>query len=90
MNTLEIELHEATISNSVVTVAYTLYDGQSQADVNKHQINKKELVKFILENELNIYCSDVILGEYNQMYAETYLDENLNDVVLAYLTANLS
>lgn len=82
---LEIEVHEARISNSIVELSYTIYEGETTADVPKHQIKKSTLISFINEEGLNQYCSDVILGQYNEFSAEVYLEENLSEVVKSYL-----
>lgn len=90
MNLLEITLHEATISHSRIDLSYTISDMDSITDVSKQQIGKSEVIKFICEKELNVYCSDVVLGEYAEMDGEKYLVENLNEVVVDYLMDNLS
>lgn len=88
MKTIEIEIHEAKITGNVVSVDYTIYDMESQSDVNQ-QISKDKLVNYIIEKELNVYCSDIILGEYTAFATNDYLVENLNEVVNQYLMENL-
>lgn len=90
MNLLEITLHEATINHSRVDVSYTISDTESVTDVSKQQISKTELIKFIVEKDLNVYCSDAVLGDYSEMDADKYLVDNLNEVVVYYLMENLS
>lgn len=86
--TTEIEIYEAHINNSIVNIAYNIYDGNTQSDINQ-QISVKSLKQYINDNELNIVCTDVILGDFIPLCIDTYLVENLNDVVLGYLMDNL-
>lgn len=76
----EIEIHEAAIDNSIVNIAYS----DAQVDVTM-QIKKSTLINFIQEEGLNEYCSDVILGEYNHLCAETYLTDNLFEVCKLFI-----
>jgi hypothetical protein len=94
----EIELHEISTTALVVTACYTITDGDTTADVVKHQISRAALVEYVEANELNT----VGFTNYKMVNLECdgedeyktdpdeYLTENLSAVVLSYLTANLS
>lgn len=82
MQTLTI--HSATILNGIIHVDYTI------DDIDVHQkMYVKTLVEFVIEKELNVYCSDAILGEYTAFATNDYLVENLSEVVNEYLMENL-
>lgn len=83
MQLIEIELHEATIIDGIVHIAYTIGD----TDV-RSMVFAGTMVEYVVENELNwqyIIAPDVL----TELDANTYLTENLNDVVKMYLIENL-
>jgi len=87
--TLHLEVFEATLTKDICTVAYRLQDTDGSADVPVYQIHTKDLVKFITEKELNIYCIDAVTGVYDIADAYSYLQKNTFDVVKRYLEGEL-
>lgn len=91
MKTQEFEIQElnAELTKSGVKVNYDLVDDSGVANV-KQTIPTETLLDYIVHNDLNVVCTDVVLGDYTSLSAEMYLSENLHDVVSNYLEDNIN
>lgn len=87
--TLHIEIFETTLTKDICTVAYRLQDADGSADVPVYQIHTRDLLKFISEKELNIYCIDAVTGVCDPTDPQAYLQDNTFDVVKMYLEGEL-
>jgi len=84
----EIEIFEVVKKNSTVYNAiYAIYDGDNIANITQN-IKLTTLLEHVIDNEMNwlyITAPDVL----SEVDALSYLEDNLTDVVLDYLTTNL-
>jgi len=85
----EIELHEATYTGNGIKVNYVVYDANGDAIVTQTIPNEK-LETYIVDEGLNELFFNPFDGECQYIHADNYLEENLNEVVLGYLQANLT
>lgn len=84
----QIELHEATYTRNGIKVNYVLFDEAGEAIVST-VIPFASLETYIVDEGLNELFFNPLDGDCEYIHADTYLEENLNDVVTAYLAANL-
>lgn len=81
MKTLEnIEIYDITESGGLVTVDYSIDNCNITI-----QVKKSKLLDYVVDEALNEYydTDDLIILD-----AETFLEENLNEVVKSYLEDN--
>lgn len=81
----EIEIYDIANKNDFALVDYTIVNGDSVTDVKGAKIWHNELRLYITDNNLHEYCVDVLTGDYAFDDVDTYLEENLNDIVQQYL-----
>lgn len=85
MKTKEIEIWEVNEIADNVVIGYTISDGLTHTDIDNVIIGKSFLIEHLVDSEMNLFCVDVLTGDYEPVDAETYLSENLEDVIKSYL-----
>ena len=89
MKNQEIQLHEADLIRTGVRVDYSIVDDAGIANV-KTVISTEALTTYIVEENMNAVCIDVIEGGYDFLDAKEYLADNIFEVVSLYLQSNLA
>lgn len=83
---MKIKLHSAKQVNETISVDYVIASHGHTTKISQ-QINRKELIKYIIDNELNLFNQG--FSDYAECCTDDYLNGFLYETVYGYLIENL-
>jgi len=76
------EVETVTISSDEIIASYYLNDEEILRDA---VISFPRLKEFVIDMGMNSYCENVFTGDYKEYHIDTYITENLEEVVKYFL-----